>query len=50
MTLLFLLLLLTAPYLILTLLGTRVATLRLDPPKRARVGLSLFFVFTSVGH
>lgn len=50
MTLLFLLLLLAAPYLILTLVGRRVTAFKLAPPERARVGLSLFFIFTSVGH
>lgn len=50
MTLLFLLLLLTFPYLILTLLGKWFPRLKLTPAKRARVGLSLFFVFTSIGH
>jgi uncharacterized membrane protein len=50
MTLLFLLLLLTAPYLVLALLGRWVAGLRVDPPGRARVGISLFFVFTAIGH
>lgn len=50
MTLIFLLLLLIAPYLILTLLGRWVPGLRTAPATRARAGLSLFFVFTSVGH
>ena len=50
MTLLFLLLLLIAPYLILTLLGRWVAGFNLTLPTRARVGLSLFFIFTSIGH
>jgi uncharacterized membrane protein len=50
MTLLFLLLLLIAPYLLLTLAGRWAAGLKISPAKRARVGLSLFFIFTSVGH
>ena len=50
MTLLFLLLLLVVPYLILTLAGRWVAGLKIAPAKRARVGLSLFFTFTAVGH
>jgi uncharacterized membrane protein len=50
MTLLFLLLLLVAPYLILTLLGRWFGAFKLAPSQRARVGLSLFFIFTSIGH
>jgi uncharacterized membrane protein len=50
MTLLFLFLLLTVPYVILTLLGKWFPHLKLVPSIRARVGLSLFFVFTSIGH
>lgn len=50
MTLLFLLLLLVAPYLILTLAGRWVPGFRVAPVTRARVGLSLFFIFTAVGH
>jgi uncharacterized membrane protein len=50
MTLLFLLLLLVVPYLILTLVGRWVAGFKIPPAKRARVGLSLFFICTSVGH
>ena len=50
MTLLFLFLLLTIPYVILTLIGKWFPHLRLAPAIRARVGLSLFFVFTSIGH
>ncbi|HEX8492481.1 MAG TPA: DoxX family protein [Pyrinomonadaceae bacterium] len=50
MTLLFLLLLLIAPYLILTLAGRWIPTFKLASSKRARVGLSLFFIFTSIGH
>lgn len=50
MTLLFLLLLLTFPYLILTLIGKQFPRLKLTPAKRARVGLSLFFVFSTIGH
>jgi uncharacterized membrane protein len=50
MTLLFLILLLIVPYLVLTLLGKWVSRLQMPPAKRARVGLSLFFLFTSIGH
>ena len=50
MTLLFLLLLLVVPYLLLTLAGRFIAVLRIAPSTRARVGLSLFFVFTALGH
>jgi uncharacterized membrane protein len=50
MTLLFLLLLLIIPYLILTLMGRWVAGFKIPPAKRARAGLSLFFIFTSIGH
>ena len=50
MTLLFLLLLLIAPYLIVTLLASLIPRLRFDSPTRARVGLSLFFAFTAIGH
>src|SRR5215213_532424 len=50
MTLLFLFLLLTVPYVILTLIGRWFPRLKLAPAIRARVGLSLFFVFTSIGH
>lgn len=50
MTLLFLLLLLTIPYLIITLVGKWVPAFQLPAAKRARVGLSVFFIFTAVGH
>lgn len=50
MTLLFLLLLLLVPYLVLTLLGKWTSAFEIAAPKRARVGLSLFFLFTSIGH
>jgi uncharacterized membrane protein len=50
MTLLFLLLLLLVPYLVLTLLGKWNSTFQTAAPKRARVGLSLFFLFTPIGH
>lgn len=50
MTLLFLLLLLVAPYLLLTLADRYVAGFKTAPATRARVGLSLFFVFTALGH
>ncbi len=50
MTLLVLLLLLTVPYLILTLAGKLNPRLRIAPAKRARVGVTLFFIFASIGH
>jgi uncharacterized membrane protein len=50
MQLLFLLLLLVAPYLILTLAGRLNARLKIAPGTRARVGLTLFFLFTAIGH
>lgn len=49
MLLLFLLLLLLAPYLLLTLVE-RSTSFRIMPGTRARVGLSLFFIFTAIGH
>ena len=50
MTLLFLLLLLVAPYLLLALADRYIAAFKIAPSTRARVGLSLFFVFTATGH
>ena len=50
MQLLFLLLLLVAPYLILTLAGRWVNGLKLTSAARARAGLTLFFLFTGLGH
>lgn len=50
MTLLVMVLLLTVPYLILTLIGKWKPQFRIAPAKRARVGLTLFFLFTSLGH
>jgi uncharacterized membrane protein len=50
MTLLFLLLILVAPYLLLTLANRYVSGFQIAPTTRARVGLSLFFVFTAMGH
>ncbi len=49
MQLLFLLLLLVVPFLVLTLVN-RFTRYRISSRARARVGLSLFFLFTSVGH
>jgi uncharacterized membrane protein len=49
MMLLFLLLLLVFPYLLLTLLD-RTTGFKTRPSTRARVGLSLFFMFTATGH
>ena len=50
MTLLVLILILVAPYLILTLVGKWNSNFRIVPAKRARIGLSLFFIFTATGH
>src|SRR5688572_436957 len=50
MTLLFLLLLLVGPYLLLTLAGRWSSNFQIAPSIRARVGLSLFFIFTGLGH
>ncbi|HEU4478426.1 MAG TPA: hypothetical protein VFR80_07900 [Pyrinomonadaceae bacterium] len=50
MTLIFLALLLVGPYLILTLLGQWFDSFKLSSATRGRVGLSLFFVFTAIGH
>jgi uncharacterized membrane protein len=50
MTLLVLLLLLVGPYLIFTVMGKLAPSLHVASAKRARVGLSLFFIFTSMGH
>ena len=50
MTLLVLAVLHVAPYLLLTLAGRYVSLFRTEPSKRARVGLSLFFTFTALGH
>ena len=50
MTLLFLLFLLVAPYLILTLAGRWISGLKIASSKRARVGLSLFFLVTALAH
>jgi uncharacterized membrane protein len=49
MQLLFLLLLLVVPFLVLTL-ADWFSRFRISASTRARVGLSLFFFFTSVGH
>ena len=50
MTLLVLVLLLVGPYLLLTLAGRWNSKFQIAPSKRARVGLSLFFIFTGLGH
>ncbi|HEX8150665.1 MAG TPA: DoxX family protein [Pyrinomonadaceae bacterium] len=50
MQLLFLLLLLVTPHLLLTLAGRRIHGLKTAPAARARVGLTLFFLFTALGH
>ncbi|MGH9968828.1 MAG: DoxX family protein [Pyrinomonadaceae bacterium] len=49
MQLLFLLLLLVVPFFILTLVD-RTTRFKISPTVRARVGLSLFFIFTAIGH
>jgi uncharacterized membrane protein len=49
MTLVFLLLLLVTPYLVLTAIG-RLGKFEITRSKRARVGVTLFFIFTAVGH
>ncbi|HSK63780.1 MAG TPA: DoxX family protein [Pyrinomonadaceae bacterium] len=50
MTLLVLLLLLVVPYLVLTLLGRWFPRFKIASSRRARVGLSLFFAFSALGH
>lgn len=50
MQLLFLLLLLVVPYLILTLATRLIPSFNISRSTRARVGLTLFFLFTGVGH
>jgi uncharacterized membrane protein len=50
MQLFFLFLLLVTPYLILTLAGRWIGGLEIAPAKRTRVGLTLFFMFTAIGH
>lgn len=50
MTLVVLFLLLTLPYLILTLVGKLFPRFNFAPAIRARVGLSLFFAFAALGH
>jgi uncharacterized membrane protein len=50
MQLLLLLLLLVAPYLTLTLAGRWIDGLKIAPATRAKVGLTLFFLFTALGH
>ncbi len=49
MQLFFLLLLLVGPYVILSLIA-RLAGLEIAKPTRARVGVTLFFLFTALGH
>src|SRR5688500_352154 len=50
MTLLFLLLLLVVPYLAFTLIGRWLSSFKIARSKRARVGLSLFFLVTASAH
>ena len=48
--LLFLLLLLVSPYFLLTLVDRWGSDFKITPSTRARVGLSIFFIFTSISH
>ncbi|HKO42240.1 MAG TPA: DoxX family protein [Pyrinomonadaceae bacterium] len=50
MQLLFLLLLLTGPFLVITLLSYLSPRFNLRLSTRARIGLTLFFLFTGLGH
>lgn len=50
MQLLFLLLLLLIPYFAISFLGRWFPRLKMRPALRARVGLSMFFAFTGIGH
>ena len=50
MTLLFLLLLLVTPYMVITVVGSLIPKFLIASRTRARVGVSLFFIFTSIGH
>ena len=50
MQLLFIFLLLVAPYLLLTLAGRWFPALQLASTTRARIGLTLFFAFAGLGH
>jgi uncharacterized membrane protein len=50
MTLLLLLFILIVPYLLLTLVDRKLSGVAIAPKTRGRLGLSLFFVFTAIGH
>lgn len=50
MMLLILLMILILPYALLTLLGRWIDAFRFPRSTRARIGLSLFFLFTAIGH
>jgi len=50
MQLLFLFLLLVAPFLLLTLAGRWITALQLAPTTRGRIGLTLFFALAGLGH
>src|SRR5262245_55244098 len=50
MNLLFLFIILTGPYLLLTVAGRRVSRYKLSSHVRARVGLTFFFLFAALGH
>ena len=50
MQLLYLVLILAAPYTLLTLAGWSVSALRVDARTRVRLTLSLFFALTGIGH
>jgi uncharacterized membrane protein len=50
MMVLFLFLLLVIPYLLLALVDRSRSGFKIRPSTRARIGLSLFFIFTAIGH
>lgn len=50
MQLIFLFLLLVGPYIILTLLARLNPKVNITPSVRARIGVTLFFLFTALGH
>ena len=50
MQLLYLVLILVAPFALLTIAGWSINALRVDAQTRARIALSLFFAFTGIGH
>ncbi len=50
MQLLYLVLILIAPYLVLSVAGWFIPGLRLSQRQRARIALTIFFAFTGIGH